>query len=403
VLSRYDPARNEGHDARAGSRTHPRHGGVHRAEHKDRDRAELLFNQALLLSVAVGAIFFTAAFLSREIYCQRLAADAATAALSKQYLNWYIPALCLQFVLVAMGAALRGSGDIKVPTLIQIGTIVVNILLAPVLIFGWGTGHPFGVAGAAMASFFAILIGLAAMVAYFEHEKSHFRIRVEQWPPQLALWGGILRIGLPAGGEFALLTVYLTIVYVIIKPFGAAAQAGFGVGGRVMQSMFLPAIAIAFATSPVAGQNFGAGLGSRVRQSFIVSASLTAVVMLLLTLVCHIAPEAMIRLFNDDPAVVAFGAEYLRIISWNFVASGIVFVSSGIFQAMGNTLPSLLSSSTRLLLFAAPTFWMSHRPDFHMRQVWHLSVATVTLQMIFNLGLLRWEFRRKLRFVDAAP
>jgi putative MATE family efflux protein len=365
---------------------------------KDRDRAELLFNQALLLSISVGAVFFAVAFLSRGLYSQRLAADLATAALSKQYLNWYIPALCLQFVLVAMGAALRGSGDIKVPTLIQIGTIIVNIVLAPVLIFGWGIGHAFGVAGAAMATFIAILGGVVAMIAYFEHEKSHFRIRVEQWPPQFALWGGILKIGVPAGGEFVLLAFYLTLVYVIIKPFGSAAQAGFGVGGRVMQSLFLPAIAIAFATAPVAGQNFGAGLGLRVRQSFTVAASLTAIVMFLLTLVCHIAPEAMIRVFNDDPAVVAFGAEYLRIISWNFVASGIVFVSSGMFQAMGNTLPPLASSGTRLLLFAAPAVWLSHRPDFHMRQLWHLSVATVTLQMIVNLGLLRWEFRRKLRF-----
>jgi putative MATE family efflux protein len=368
---------------------------------KDRDHAELLFNQALLLSVSVGLVFFAAAFFTREAYSQRLAADAATAASGAQYLGWYIPALFLQFILVAMGAALRGLGDIKIPTLIQIATVLVNIALAPVLIFGWGTGHAFGVSGAAMASFFSILLGVGAMIAYFEHEKGHLRIRPEQWPPRFALWGRILKIGVPAGGEFALLTVYLTIVYAIIKPLGAAAQAGFGVGGRLMQSMFLPAIAIAFATSPVAGQNFGAGKGSRVRESFYVGASLTAVVMIVLTLVCHVAPAAMIGAFNPDPAVVAFGAEYLRIISWNFVASGIVFVSSSIFQAMGNTLPSLASSSTRLLMFALPAIWISHRPGFEMRDLWHLSVVTVTIQMIVNVALLRREFRRKLRFEDA--
>jgi len=241
-------------------------------------------------------------------------------------------------------------------------------------------GHILG-----MAAFIAILLGLVAMIAYFEHEKSHLRIRVEQWPPQ-----------------FALITLYLTIVYVIIKPFGAAAQAGFGVGGRLMQSMFLPAVAIAFATAPVAGQNFGARQGARVRQAFAVSASLTGAVMIVLTLVCHIAPEAMIRVFNKDAAVVAFGAEYLRIISWNFVASGVVFVSGSVFQAMGNTLPPLVSSSTRVLLFAIPAVWMSHRPEFQMRQLWHLSVATVTLQMFFSLALIRREFGRKLRFDDAA-
>jgi putative MATE family efflux protein len=369
---------------------------------KDRDRAELLFNQALLLSISVGIVFFTAAFLSRGAYAGKLAADAATAEQGRRYLTWYVPALSVQFVLVAMGAALRGLGDIKIPTLIQIGTVVLNIGLAPVLIFGWGTGHPFGVAGAAMASFFAIVAGVAAMIAYFEHEKSHLRIRVEQWPPQLALWRAILKIGVPAGGEFALITLYLTIAYAIIKPFGAAAQAGFGVGGRVMQSLFLPAVAIAFATAPVAAQNFGAGHGERVRRAFTVSAALAGSVMLVLTLLCQIAPEALIGVFNKDAAVVAFGAEYLRIISWNFVASGVVLVSGSLFQAMGNTLPPLLSSSTRLFLFAGPAIWLSHRPGFEMRELWHLSVATVALQMVVNLALLRWEFGRKLRFDAAA-
>src|SRR4249920_2523164 len=137
---------------------------------KDRDRAELLFNQSLILSILVGVAFFAVAFGTRGLYCRRLAADPVTAELGRQYLTWYIPALFLQFVLVAMGAALRGLGDVKVPTLIQIGTILVNIALAPVLIFGWVTGHPYGVAGAAMASFFAISLGLIAMILYFEHE-----------------------------------------------------------------------------------------------------------------------------------------------------------------------------------------------------------------------------------------
>jgi len=370
---------------------------------KDRDRAELVFNQALLLSGLVGVLFFVGAFVTRDFYARQLAADATTAALGKQYLTWYIPALCLQFGLVAMGAALRGLGDVKIPTLIQIGTILANIALAPVLIFGWGTGHAFGVAGAAMASLIAIVMGFVAMVAYFEHETSHLRIRFAQWPPQLAVWRAILKIGLPAGGEFVLIAVYLMIVYAIIRPFGAAAQAGFGIGGRVMQSMFLPAIAIAFATSPVAGQNFGARRGDRVRQSFTVAAIMTGTVMVVLTALCHVAPAGMIRIFNTDPAVVSVGAEYLRIISWNFIASGIVFCSSSVFQAMGNTLPPLISSGTRMLTFAIPAVVMSHRPWFQPHHVWYLSVVTVAGQMLVNLGLLRREFDRKLNFADPEP
>ena len=83
--------------------------------------------------------------------------------------------------------------------------------------------------------------------------------------------------------------------------------------------------------------------------------------MVAFTVLCHLAPAAFVRFFNPDPAVVAFGAEYLRIISWNFVASGLVFVSSSMFQGMGNTLPPLASSSLRLVLFAVPAYALSHR------------------------------------------
>jgi Na+-driven multidrug efflux pump len=212
----------------------------------------------------------------------------------------------------------------------------------------------------------------------------------------------MLRVGLPAGGEFALISCYLVLVYDIIRPFGAAAQAGFGIGARVMQSLFLPAVAIAFAAAPVAGQNFGARQGPRVRETFYSAAAMSTVVMLGLTALCHIAPAAMIGAFNRDESVVAFGGEYLRIISWNFVATGLVFVSSSVFQGMGNTLPALGSSSLRLLLFALPGYLLSLQPGFEMRQLWYLSVTSVTLQMVLNLWLLHREFGRKLAFAPAS-
>ena len=163
----------------------------------------------------------------------------------------------------------------------------------------------------------------------------------------------MLRIGLPAGGEFALISVYMVLVYDITRHFGTPAQAGFGIGVRLMQALFLPAVAIAFATAPVAGQNFGARLGERVREAFRAAAGMSVAVMLVFTVLCHVAPAAMVGFFSPDPAVVAFGSEYLRIVSWNFVASGLVLVTSSMFQGMGHTLPALASSALRLLFFAA--------------------------------------------------
>jgi Na+-driven multidrug efflux pump len=125
---------------------------------------------------------------------------------------------------------------------------------------------------------------------------------------------------------------------------------------------------------------------------------MSAVIMLALTALCHIAPAGLVQFFNRDPAVIAVGSEYLRIISWNFLASGVVFVSSSVFQGMGNTLPALGSSSLRLLLFAFPAYALSQQPGFQVRQLWYLSVASVTAQLCLNLWLLHREFARKLSF-----
>jgi len=279
--------------------------------------------------------------------------------------------------------------------------VLLNIVLAPVLMFGWGTGRPLGVAGAAIASLVAIGVGCVAFILYFLRPASPLRFVSAEWTPQPRLWGAMLRIGLPAGGEFALMSVYMVLVYDIIRPFGAAAQAGFGIGIRVVQALFLPTVAIAFAAAPMAGQNYGAGLGTRVRQTFYSAAAMSAAIMLALTLLCGVAPAGMIRFFNADPEVVAFGSEYLRIICWNFLASGIVFVSSSVFQGMGNTLPPLAASSLRMLLFALPAYAVSHQPGFQLRQVWYISVASVTVQLVANLWLLHREFGRKLPAIPA--
>ncbi|HEX2493172.1 MAG TPA: MATE family efflux transporter, partial [Steroidobacter sp.] len=143
----------------------------------------------------------------------------------------------------------------------------------------------------------------------------------------------------------------------MIRQFGAAAQAGFGIGGRVMHGILLPAMAIAFAVAPVAGQNFGARRGERVRETFRSALTMGVGVMLLLRLLCQWRPDVLIRFFSREPEVVEMGAMFLRLISWNFAASG-VFTCSGVFQALGNTMPSLFSSATRLA-YVGPAIWLS--------------------------------------------
>src|SRR6266513_1617574 len=324
------------------------------AGRKDQVRAELVFNQSFVMSIVIAFALGIVGFLLRPAYCDWLSADATTATLAKAYLLWFLPGLLLQFPLVALGSALRATGIIKPAVGFQVLSVLLNIVLAPLLIFGIGPWPKRGVTGAALATFISILVADVLIVIYFEKKYHYLRFRFPLFKPQPKIWGGMLRIGVPAGAEFVLLFVYIIIVYAIIRGFGPAAQAGFGIGARMMQALFLPVVALSFAVSPVVGQNFGGRRADRVRHSVYSAIGIASMMMFVLTLIAYLAPATLIRIFSRDPRVVAFGSEYLRIVSLNFLSAGIVFTTSSVFQGIGNTLPPLFSSLTRLMLFAVP-------------------------------------------------
>jgi putative MATE family efflux protein len=370
------------------------------AGRKDQPHAELAFNQSCMMSILIALALGIVGFLSMDAYANSLSANANTAVLAKAYLLWFLPALLLQFPLVSMGSALRATGIVQAPVIFQVLSVVLNMVLAPFLIFGWIGFPKLGVAGAALATFISILFADLLIIWYFEKKYHYLRFRFSLFRPQLKIWSAMLRIGVPAGAEFVLLFVYIMIVYVIIRNFGPAAQAGFGVGARVMQALFLPVVALSFAVSPVVGQNFGGRQADRVRQSVKSGLGIAALMMLMLALITWLAPGTMIGFFSKDAAVIQFGSDYLRIVAFNFVAAGIVFTSSSMFQGLGNTIPPLLSSASRLVLFALPALLLSRTPGFDIKLLWYLSVGSQTLQACLNLWLLRRELHKKLRFED---
>jgi putative MATE family efflux protein len=371
---------------------------AHATGARDKVRANLVFNQSQVLSLCVGVVFFVIAMVARNGYAQALSADDETRRLAGEYLLWFIPSLALQFGLIAMGAALRGTGNFRPGMVVQTATVILNIVLAPIFIFGWGTGVALGVAGAAISTLVAIAIGVIWMTVYFVPADAYLRFAFHDWKPRFDLWRDMLKIGLPAGAEFGLMAVYLMLVYAVSRPFGAAAQAGFGIGLRIVQACFLPVVALGFAVSPVAGQNFGARKGDRVRATFRTAAGLAVAGMVVFATMMWGAASTMIGVFSSDTQVIAVGAEYLHVVAWSFVASGVIFVTSSMFQAMGNTVPSLITSATRIVLVAVPVLLLAQTPGFALVWIWWISAAAVIVQLVLNLLLLQREFRVRLAF-----
>jgi putative MATE family efflux protein len=374
---------------------------AHAVGRQDKQDANIVFNQSLVLSAICAAAVLIAGYLFTGAYLRSVSADAGMQANGETYLHWFLPGLALQFALVSMGQALRGTGIVKPGTVVQLLTVGLNILLAPVLIAGWGTGVPMGVAGAGLATTIAVAAGVLMLTLYFVKLEHYVGFDSAQWKPKLAYCRRILNIGLPAGGEFFVMFLTMAMMYWLIRDFGADAQAGYGIGSRIMQAIFMPAMAVAFSASPIAGQNFGARRADRVRETFHKAALIEIVIMAVVTFLCHIAPQAMIKPFSDDPEVVAVGTLFLQIISWNFIASGFMFTCSGMFQAVGNTWPAMWSGLTRLAVFGVLAVWLSMQPGFNLEQLFHWSVITVFLQAGLTYCLLRVQLNKRLTFAQA--
>lgn len=356
--------------------------------------AQIAFEQAISMALAAGAATLLVGYSVGEVAVTALSADAETAAFGRAYLFGFLPSLALMFPIASIGSALQASGVVGPPMAIQCVTVLLNVLLAPVLIAGWGTGHPLGTGGAGLASSVATAIGAVALVSLFDRLKTVLSLRAVV--PRLVAWKRIAVIGLPASGEFMLMFVISGVVFWAIRRFGAEAQAGFGIGSRVMQSIFLPAMAVAFAAAPIAGQNYGAGLADRVRATFYTAALIGSGIMLSLTILCQVSPGLLLGLFTRDPAVIAVGAGYLRVVSWNFVAMGLIYSCSAMFQGIGHTRPALFSSSSRLVTFVLPLVVLSRLPSTTLDDIWRLSNISIVLQALTSWLLLLHMFEKRL-------
>jgi Na+-driven multidrug efflux pump len=260
-----------------------------------------------------------------------------------------------------------------------------------------------GVAGAGLASSISIVSGVIMLAVYFLRREKYVSFHARQWQPRLSEWKRMLMIGLPAGGEFALIFLSTAVTYWMIRPFGAPAQAGFGVGARVLQGLLLPALAISFAAAPIAGQNFGARRPDRVRQTVSRTTLMVSTAMLIETALCQWTPGLLVRPFASDAQVLEVAELFLRTLSWSFVAQGLIFTCSNMFQGLGNTLPSIMSSAMRLVAYAIPAIWLSTRPGFRLEHVWYWSVVATGLQAAMSLLLLRSQLRERLGPLASAP
>lgn len=364
------------------------------AGRKDAATVHHLFHQAAVLSLVVGLCFVVPLMLARGWLAEVMTTEAETELLTEQVLTWFIPALGLLIPMLTVAAALRGLGNVRAPVRVQLGSIVLNMALSPLLIFGWVFGIKLDTQGAPVATLIALSVSNLWLLIYsLRHD--HLQLGSASWRPDWQIWRKVIRIGFPAGSEFGLMAVFFGFALWVLSRYGAEAQAAFGIGMRWLQIGMTPAFALGFAVAAVAGQNYGAGLLDRVQQSTrgalmmgLISTTITAIIGLLM-------PATLMSMFTDDPKVMEVGVELIRVLAWNLIASSVVITLSGVFSGLGKTLPPLLGQLVRYSLAIGACSILLAVNRFEIIYMWQIQVATTALQAVMTAWMLRALMRRE--------
>jgi Na+-driven multidrug efflux pump len=157
---------------------------------------------------------------------------------------------------------------------------------------------------------------------------------------------------------------YLLIITLLIRRFGPVEQAAFGIGQILFQAGIIPLLALSGAASVVAGQNFGARLGARVRRSFNAAVGIGLVLTPILWLILQAIPHWMPTFFSNDPAVIEGGVRFLRIASFSLIPNSVVFMAFAVLAGLGNTKASLITSSAHVVLVVVPAYFLAQQRDF---------------------------------------
>jgi putative MATE family efflux protein len=326
-------------------------GSVLVAQHTGADqseRAEYAASQTVIFTLLAGVGLGTLGFNFVEELLQVFAAEATVLTLAVNYMEIISLGLPFLFGFTVFIALMRGAGDTVTPMLVMLGTVILNVALDPLLIFGVGPFPRLGVEGAAIATVLArgsaMVVGLWLMLRGSHGIQIYFR----QMVPDLGYSKKLLRIGIPASIENTGRAISVNAVLIIVTLFSTSVVAAFGVGIRVFSMVFMPAIAIDRGVEAMTGQNIGAGRDDRVVATNRFAARVSLVLLSGIGVITFLFAPDIIRLFDSTPAVVAEGATFLRWIAPTFGFVGVLRAYSGGFRGAGKT---LTAAAIAVLLF----------------------------------------------------
>jgi MATE family, multidrug efflux pump len=355
--------------------------------------------QTLLTIVAVSIVLGALGFFVAPVLLTLMGVSPHVYDGALSFMRVIFAALPFTFIYAMAQGLMRGVGEVKAPLYIVAGTVVTNFVLDPILIFGRYGAPAWGVAGAAVATLIAQLIAAIIALRLLFGGRYGIHIHWRDFKPDFAFVRRAFLLGYPASIEQSARGVGMTLLTFLIASFGTVVTASFGVASNVFNVVIIPAMGFSMATSTLVGQNIGAGNLLRAEKVARLSASITFGVLTAFGILCILFAPALVRFFiPEDPAVVAEGAAYIRIVAWSFGFIGLQFALMGVLRAAGEMIPAMVISLVSQWGLQIPlAFVLAERTPLGVAGIWWSTpVANVLTAIVAGLWFARgtWKTRR---------
>lgn len=314
----------------------------------DMERANFYAGQVTTLLVAMSLVISAVGLLATPTLLRVMQVPAEAYEYTRQYMTIIFAAMPFMFVSFLLRAVLQGIGDSMTPLIVQVITIGLNVVLDPILIFGWGPFPALEVAGAAYATVFARLVAAAVSAWILISGRKGIKLTLANMKPDWPAIRRITNIGLPSAIGQAVPAFGFTVLQGIVNTLGTPVVAAFGIGNRIVSLFNMPAIGFSQATTSIVGQRLGAGRKDQaitaVKQSVLTVAAFITVGMTF----TFFFGASFVRFFVDDPEVIAHGRDLFRILSPSVMIFAVFMVTNGAFQGGGDTKPVMVLNVARL-------------------------------------------------------
>ncbi|MEE3377157.1 MAG: MATE family efflux transporter [Lachnospiraceae bacterium] len=356
-------------------------------------RADKAANMALLLSFCNFLIFVVVGLFISGVFIRSQTADLEIAAMGTTYLkivNGLSIGLMFQMMFERL---LQSTGRTMQSMVSQMTGAIINIILDPIMIFGYFGLPAMGVAGAALATVIGQIT--AAVIGLFLNLRTnsdiHFSIG-EILTPDFTIIGKIYQVGVPSILMMSIGSLMTYMMNRILIVFSTTATAVFGVYFKLQSFFFMPVFGLNNGLIPVLAYNYGARKKNRIYEALKFSFILAVSIMLIGTIAFHLIPEQLLGFFNASEDMLALGVPALRIISLSFPMAACGIVMGSIFQAFSRSINSLIVSICRQIVVLVPAAWLLAKTGSVVNVWWSFPISEV-ISLVISVVLFRRLYR----------